>query len=81
MKRTAAKGRTVKQSSPGGRTVRRSPRVERGRVTVPSPVAITFGRWGAADPWDGKHLGAGLVDASQLACECGECWGCQRRVG
>jgi hypothetical protein len=43
--------------------------------------ASNFARWAIAYPWDGRHLGAGLVDTSQLACECGECWGCEQRVG
>jgi hypothetical protein len=83
MKRTTAKGRSVEQRAPAKRTVRRPSRVQRGRTTV-QPSALVegnFARWATDYPWDGQHLGAGLVDISQLACECGECWGCQRRVG
>ena len=83
MKRTAAKGRATKQKTAKQRTVRRPSRVQRGRVTVQACAtdAGNFARWTTAYPWDGMHLGAGLVDVSQLACECGECWGCQRRLG
>ena len=83
MKRTAAKGRSTKEHSAKERVVRRASRVQRGRTTLhPSPTAMSnFARWTPTAPWDGQHLGAGLVDISQLACECGECWGCQRRVG
>lgn len=82
MKQTAkspsTKKRTAKQ-----RTVRRAPRVQRGRVTLASGGigASSFARWTIAQPWDGHHLGSGLVDTSQLACACGECWGCQQRLG
>lgn len=83
MKRTAVKGRSATDGAPKNRTVRRTPRVQRGRQTVAAvvPVAITFARWTPASPWDGQRIGTGLVDASQLACECGECAGCQQRVG
>lgn len=83
MKQTAAKGRGTKKGSAKQRTVRRAARVQRGRVTLSSTGigASTFARWTIAQPWDGAHLGSGLVDTSQLACECGECWGCQQRVG
>jgi hypothetical protein len=83
MKRTTAKGRDAKDRAPTERTVRRSGRVQRGRTTVQPSVtaACSFARWTNAYPWDGQHLGTGLVDTSQLACECGECWGCQQRVG
>lgn len=82
-KRTSIKGRTAKVRAPAQRTVRRLSRVQRGRTTVASSVGAvaTFARWTSTDPWDGQRLGSGLVDTSQLGCECGECWGCQRRVG
>ena len=83
MKQTAAKGRSAKKRTVKQRTVRRTPRVQRGRVTL-APTgtgASNFARWTIAQPWDGKHHGSGLVDTSQLACECGECWSCQQRVG
>ena len=83
MKQTAAKGRSTKKCAVKQRTVRRAPRVQRGRVTLaPSGIgASSFARWTIDQPWDGLHHGSGLVDASQLACECGECWGCQQRLG
>lgn len=83
MKRTAAAGRTAKSLTPTKRTIRRTSRVQRGRKTVEPvvPVAITFARWTPTSPWDGQRIGTGLVDTSQLACECGECAGCQQRVG
>jgi len=83
MKRTTAKGRSADERTPTEPSVRRPQRVQRGRTTVqPSAtLACNFARWTNASPWDGRHLGAGLADVSQLACECGECWGCQRRVG
>ncbi len=83
MKQTAAKGRSTKKGAVKQRTVRRAPRVQRGRVTLSSAAAgaSSFARWTIAQPWDGLHLGSGLVDTSQLACECGECWGCQQRLG
>lgn len=83
MKQTAAKGPGTKKRPVKQRTVRRAPRVQRGRVTLAATVtgASSFARWTIAQPWDGLHLGSGLVDTSQLACECGECWGCQQRVG
>jgi hypothetical protein len=83
MKRTAAKDRSRKARSAKQRTVRRPSRVQRGQVTVQPSAhgASNFARWAIAYPWDGRHLGAGLVDTSQLACECGECWGCEQRVG
>lgn len=82
MKRAAVKGR-AKKSAAKQRTVRRPSRVQRGRVTVQAPPiqASNFARWTIGYPWDGQHLGTGLVDTSQLACECGECWGCAQRVG
>jgi hypothetical protein len=84
-KGTAAKGSKAKVRASTKQTVRRPSRVQRGRVDL-QPVSVTssFARWESASPvkpWDGQHLGAGLVDVSQLACECGECWGCQRRLG
>lgn len=83
MKHTTAKGRRAKDRALKERTVRRQARVQRGRTTVqPGPaVASAYTRWSIASPWDGQRLGTGLVDTSQLACECGECWGCQQRVG
>jgi len=82
MKRTGAKGRSKKKRAATERAIRRPTRVQRGRKTVQPPATVSnFARWTIAYPWDGQHLGAGLVDVSQLACECGECWGCQRRVG
>jgi len=83
MKRTIAKGRSVKQRLRTQRTVQRASRVQRGRTTVASSVApaSSFARWTTTDPWDGQRLGTGLVDTSQLACECGECRGCQQRLG
>jgi hypothetical protein len=83
MKRSAVKGRNAKQAAAKNRTVRRASRVQRGRETVQAvaPVATTFARWTPASPWDGQRLGTGLVDTSQLACECGECAGCQQRLG
>jgi len=83
MKHTTAKGRGAKPRVPTERSVRRPSRVQRGRVRVApgAASATSFARWAISYPWDGQRLGTGLVDTSQLACECGECPGCQRRVG
>lgn len=83
MKHTAAKSRSTKKATVKKRTVRRSSRVQRGRVTVQPAAAATgnFARWTTAAPWDGRDLGSGLADTSQLACGCGECPGCQQRLG
>jgi hypothetical protein len=83
MRHAATKGRSPKARTAKQPTVRRSSRVQRGRATLQAAAvgATSFARWTIAQPWDGLHLGAGLVDISQLACECGECWGCQQRVG
>jgi hypothetical protein len=83
VKRTAFKGREKEQKTAKARTVRRTSRVQRGRVTLRPRETddASFARWTTSYPWDGRHSGAGLVDNSQLACECGECWGCQSRVG
>ena len=82
MKRTALKNRKTKQRATKQPTVRRTSLVQRGRVTTQTAAAAASpGRWTTAYPWDGRQLGAGLVDISQLACECGECWGCMRRLG
>jgi hypothetical protein len=82
MKRTTAKSRSDERA-PTKRSLRRPSRVERGRTPLPpsAAAASNLARWATSYPWDGQRLGTGLVDSSQLACECGECWGCQRRVG
>jgi len=83
MKRTAVKGRNAKEAAARNRTVRRASRVQRGRVTTQPTAAVAagFARWSPTSPWDGLRIGTGLVDTSQLACECGECAGCQQRLG
>lgn len=83
MKRTAVKGRSAKDRVPTQQSGRRPSRVQRGRGKVQaSPATVSnFARWTTAYPWDGQHMGAGLVDTSQLACECGACAGCQLRIG
>ena len=83
MKHTAAESPSTKKRTVKQRTVRRASRVQRGRVTLQPAVARArnFARWTPASPWDGRDLGSGLADTSQLACDCGECGGCQQRVG
>jgi hypothetical protein len=82
MKRKAVETPKKKQRKPAPPTARRTSVVQRGRVTTQAaPAAAHLGRWTTAYPWDGRQLGGGLVDISQLACECGECWGCMRRLG
>ncbi len=86
MKRTSAKKRAVKPGAASRRVVHRPSRVQRGRDAVAASVTVasSFTHRETAypgTPWDGRRLGASLVDTSQLACECGACWGCQQRVG
>jgi hypothetical protein len=84
MKRTTAKGKSEKVRARTERSARRPSRVQRSRKRTVQPtvtVANNFARWATSYPWDGQRLGTALVDTSQLACECGECAGCQGRVG
>jgi hypothetical protein len=81
MKRKALETPKTKQRAKATPTVRRGALVQRGRVTTQTAAATApVARWTTAYPWDGGQLGGGLVDISQLACECGECWGCMRRL-
>jgi len=81
MKRNTARSRTEERARTKPRS-RRPARVQRGRA-LPASAALagSFTRWATSYPWDGQRLGTGLVDTSQLACECGECRGCQQRLG
>jgi len=83
VKRGTLKHQRVDDRAAKRRATQRPSRVQRGRTTLLTKLGTATGitRWSPAYPWDGRQIGTGLVDTSQLACECGECPGCQSRVG